>query len=240
MENIITSNPDEYIKITVESTSNIQDWIPFLIELTMLDSTTVVYFPLTFDDDYTDLLTETVDKSDYCIEIMITVQQFNESLNFLAERTRQGDIISVWKSVDELNNLIDELSETDVEKLPKKDQENECEIWNLSIEMKEKNDEIEFNAERQLRKDQMINRINSLSSEEYALELVEFIKKELAVKGRVWVPNVSRLFWENQKIEKWMCPTEIEIKISKIEGLAQEIFDTEQKKKNKKSQKFSS
>ena len=35
--------------------------------------------------------------------------------------------------------------------------------------MKEKIDEIEFNAEHQFRRDQIINQINSLSSEEYAV-----------------------------------------------------------------------
>lgn len=110
----------------------------------------------------------------------------------------------------------------------------------LSMESMDKIRRVEFEVEHQLLWDLVPHRIKTISSEEISLEFVEFIKKDLMVKGKVWVRNYSKLFWRTQEINKFACPTEIQIKLMKAEGLAQEIFDNEQselKKTGKKSQK---
>jgi tetratricopeptide (TPR) repeat protein len=99
---------------------------------------------------------------------------------------------------------------------------------NTPIELKNKVNRIQFEVERELRWDLVPSRIKTVSSDEIASELAEFIKNDLSIKGRVWVRNYSKLFWETQKIDKWACPTEIRIKLIKAEGLAQDFFDNEQ------------
>ena len=108
-----TTNPDEDISVIVEQITNIQAWIPVLIEMINKDCIVEVYSSVPFNDDYTDLLIGTVDQSNYSIQINTTVQEFNKYLDFFAEKTKEGDIISVWKSFEELNELIDEKAEMD-------------------------------------------------------------------------------------------------------------------------------
>jgi len=103
-----TTDPDEYINVIVEQTTSIQAWIPVLIEMINRDCIIEVYSSVPFNDDYTDLLIGTVDQSNYSIQMNTTIQEFNKYLDFFAERTKDGDIISVWKSFEELNELIDE------------------------------------------------------------------------------------------------------------------------------------
>lgn len=106
-------------------------------------------------------------------------------------------------------------------------------FFDLPIELKNKINKIQTDIEQKLQWDLVPEKIKSHSSEEIAAELVEFIKNNLAVKGRVWVKNYSRLFWDSQNINKWQYPTEIQIKLTKSEGIAQEIFDNEQSKSKK-------
>ena len=110
---IDTTNPDECVNITVEQTTKIQAWIPVLTEMINKHCIIEVFSSVPFNDDYTDLLIGTVDQSNYNIQITTTVQEFNNCLDFFAERTKEGDIISVWESVEKLNELIDEKAEID-------------------------------------------------------------------------------------------------------------------------------
>lgn len=113
----------------------------------------------------------------------------------------------------------------------------------LPIESKNRVNRVRSRVEQQLFWDLVPHRIKNLSSEEIATELIEFIKNDLAVKGKVWVLNHSRLFWNSQNINKWACPMEIQIKLKKAEGLAQEFFDneySEMKKAGKKSRNSTS
>jgi len=111
---IDTTNPNEYIDINVEHTTKIKAWIPVLTEMINKDCCIVeVFSSIPFNDDYTDLLIGTVDQSNYNIQITTNIQEFNNYLDFFAERTKEGDIISVLKSVEKLNELIDEKAEID-------------------------------------------------------------------------------------------------------------------------------
>lgn len=110
---IDTTNPDECINITVEQTTKIKAWIPVLTEMVNKDCIVEVFSSVPFNDDYTDLLIGTVDQSNYNIQITTTIQEFNNYLDFFAERTKEGDIISVLESIEKLNELIDEKAEID-------------------------------------------------------------------------------------------------------------------------------
>ncbi len=234
MEKNTVHDSDEYIKIKVESTFYIQDWIPVLIEMDH-DDKSKIYIPLQFDEDYTSLYTSFNPRSYYSIEIITAVKKFNEYLEFFAKRTRNGDVISIWKSFKELNELIDKKKESDTETLTLV--ELESEHVDFSIDLQNKIDNHLSDIDHQLRSDMVPDQIKTNSAEELASELVEFIKRELTVKGRIWIPNHSRLFWEKLKVYKRRAPAEIQIKMTKAEELAQEIFDIEQAQQKRAGKK---
>lgn len=75
--------------------------------------------------------------------------------------------------------------------------------------------------------------IRFATAEELAAKLVDFAKKEFPDDERVYIRNVSQLFWGQKNVSKWSMPPEIQLKIEKAEMLAQKQFDTEKEVKNK-------
>jgi hypothetical protein len=213
-----TNSPAEYICIIVESTRNIQAWIPVLIEMIKKNCGVIeVYSPINFNDDYTDLLIGTIDQSYYNIQISIAVQEFNEYLGFFAERTRQGDIISIWESVSELEDLLDEITETNA-------------ATNDTARKPEKE------IEEPIIEEEISNKIKSSTPEELAAELISFAKKEFPDQEderRVPIHIITGDFWRSKNIERWYLPADIKLKIKKAELLAQKQLEGEREVKEK-------
>jgi len=69
--------------------------------------------------------------------------------------------------------------------------------------------------------------IKFASAEELAAKLVDFTKKEFPDNERMYIRNVSQLFWGQKNVSKWNMPSEIQLKIEKAEMLAQKQFETE-------------
>ncbi len=213
-----SNNPDVYININVESTTNIQAWAPVLVEMLEKDIGIIdVYCPVKSNDDCTDFLYGTVDQSQYGIQINTTVQEFNKYLDFFLKRTKEGDTISVWKSVCELEELLDEKAETNTE-------------TNDITQQSEKE------SEEPTIKKEISNKIKSSSPEELAAELISFAKKEFPDQGnerRVPIHIITDLFWRSKNIIKWGLPADIGLKIEKAELLAQKQLESEREVKEK-------
>jgi len=213
-----TYGPDVFIYINVESTTNIQAWTPVLVEMLEKDTSLIrVVSPVELNNDHTDLLYGTVDPSQYGIQIDTTVREFKEYLDFFAERTRQGDIISVWESICELEKLIDEIAGTNAETNDTAQQAEE-EIEEPTI------------------KEGRFNEIKSFSPEELAAEIISFAKEEFPDQGderRVPVHRIIDLFWGSKKIAKWGFPADIGLKIEKAEILARNQLESKREVKEK-------
>jgi hypothetical protein len=98
----------DYVNLIVEQTSNIEAWEPTLSKLSQEDCGTDVYAPIRFNEDYTKLLLGEYDTSTYSINILLTYGKFQEYFSFFVERVKDGDIISAWESLYELNYELDE------------------------------------------------------------------------------------------------------------------------------------
>jgi len=110
MDNKKSINPDDFITVIVENTNDIEAWLPILSKIVKSDNSIIeVYSALAYNDDFTKI--KKAREPMYSIQIATNVEVFNEYLDFFAERTNENDIISVWKSVEELNELIDEKAE---------------------------------------------------------------------------------------------------------------------------------
>ena len=75
--------------------------------------------------------------------------------------------------------------------------------------------------------------IKSATQEELAAELISFAKKEFPDEERVWIHNISPLFWESKNIERWNLPPDIKLKIEKAEMLAQRQLENEREVKER-------
>jgi len=62
--------------------------------------------------------------------------------------------------------------------------------------------------------------LKRITPEEIAIEILEFKEREFP-EGHVSFHTVSRFYWSNKGIEKFLMPTEIEMKIDKAELMAE-------------------
>jgi hypothetical protein len=62
--------------------------------------------------------------------------------------------------------------------------------------------------------------LKRITPEEIAVEILEFKEREFP-EGHVNFHTISRFYWSNKGIEKFLMPTEIEMKISKAELMAE-------------------
>ena len=199
------------MNIIVESTTNIQAWIPTLTEMIKKGWGIIeVYSPLKFNDDYTDLLIGSVDQSYYSIQI-ITFEEFNDYLDFFRARAKDGDTISIWESVGDLEALIDNEADTNAE--PKRiamQSEKEIERSNIDEEIPDE--------------------IKSSSAEALAEQIIAFVKKESADQLSD-IRIIISMFWENKNVNKWDLPRDLQLKIRRAERLAQKQLDEERERK---------
>jgi len=166
-------------------------------------STIEVLSPVEFNDDRTDILWGTADQSQCCLQIYTTVQELKEHLGFFVERTKQGDIISIWESVSELEDLIDEIAETnDNSRQPEKE-----------------NDKIRSSSSEELAAE-----LISFAEKEFP---------DQGYEKRVPIQRITDLFWRSKKIQKWGLPADIGLKIEKAEILAQKQLERERDVKEK-------
>ncbi|MCK9631192.1 MAG: hypothetical protein M0R30_06070 [Methanoregula sp.] len=199
------------MNIIVESTTNIQAWIPTLTEMIKKNWGSIeVYSPLKFNDDYTDLLIGAIDQSYYSIQI-ITLEEFNDYLDFFRARTKDGDTISVWESVGVLEDLIDNEADTNAE-LKCIPMQSEKEIERLTIDKK------------------IPDEIKSSSAEELAGQIIAFAKKESADQLSD-IRMIISMFWENKNVNKWDLPWDLQLKVRKADRLAQKQLDDERERK---------
>lgn len=195
-----TISPDEDIWITVESTTNIQAWAPVLFKMKG-ESIIEVHSPVEFNDNGTRVFVGSTDQILCGFQICTNVREFKKHLKFFAERTRQGDIISVWEFfVSELQDLLDEIAESDEE-------------TNNLVEHTEKE------IERSINDKDTLKEIKSSSVEELAEQLKAFAKKEFQ-NQRVPMYRISELFWESKTVGRWGLPATIQLKIEKANALA--------------------
>lgn len=71
--------------------------------------------------------------------------------------------------------------------------------------------------------------IKSTTPEKLAEELFAFAKTEFSIEAdeRVWIGNISEHFWKSKKLDKWDLPPDMELKIEKVERIAQQLIDAE-------------
>jgi len=103
----------------------------------------------------------------------------------------------------------------------------------LPIEFRNQLNKIEIEVKNKLIWDLVPKELISATDEEIATELVTFIKDNLMIKGRIWVPNYSNLFRESKNIGRYSYPPEIKIKLIRAESIAQDILDAERAKRKK-------
>ena len=184
--------------IQVESTTDIQAWALILFEM-QDDNLIEVLSSIKFNDDGTKIIWGTTDLSQCGLNILITAQKFKELLGFFAERTKKGDIISVWVSVSEFEELIDQIAETN-----ETTQHVEKEIEKLTLE--EKNS----------------NKIKSSSPEELAAEIISFAITEFPDQEDerpVPVHIIIGDFWRSKSINQWNLPADMKFRVRKAELL---------------------
>ena len=73
----------------------------------------------------------------------------------------------------------------------------------------------------------------SLTPEELALELISFAKKELGDEDRIYIRQVSHLYWNTKGVNRYLIPAEFQLKLDKAERLAQKELDNEREQKEK-------
>jgi len=201
-----TIRPDAYIWITVESTTNIQAWAPVLFKMKD-DSLIDVFSSVKFNDDGTRILWESADQSLCGFQIGTTVRVLKEHLSVFAERTRLGDVISVWESVSELEDLIDEIAE-------------------MNTESNDIARQLKKGIERPTIDEEIPDEIKSSSAEELAEQIIAFAKKEFADQGSP-IRTITSMFWDNKNVIKWNLPANLRLKIEKADRLAQKQLEIE-------------
>ena len=85
----------------------------------------------------------------------------------------------------------------------------------------------------EIREKEVPTEIKLATPEELAAKLVDFAKKEFPDEERIWIRNISQLFWKSKNIERWGLLPEIQLKIEKAEMLAQKQLDNEREIKEK-------
>ena len=219
MKNLTDDLPESILEkiipscmVQVESSTDIQAWAPILFDM-QNDTSTDVFSSINFNDDGTKIILETTDLSRCGLNILITVQKFKEHLGFFVERTRQGDIISVWDSVPELNNLIDQISETT--------EDSEREIEKLTTEEK------------------CSNVLKFSTPEELAAEILSFSKKEFPDQDDerpIPFHVIVGYFWRSKSVNLWNLPADLKFRIKKAERLVQ--TQLEQQREIKRNEKM--
>ncbi|MDD1690064.1 MAG: hypothetical protein LUQ66_05340 [Methanoregula sp.] len=200
--------------VQVESSTDIQAWAPILFEMRN-DTPPDVFSSINFNEDGTKIILETTDLSKCGLNILITVQKFKDLLGFFVERTRQGDIISVWESVPELNNLIDQISET-----KKTTDDSEREIEKLTTEEK------------------LSNEFKFSTPEELAVEILSFSKKKFPDQDDerpIPFHVIIGYFWRSKSVNLWNLPADLKFRIKKAERLVQKQLEQQREiKRNEK------
>jgi hypothetical protein len=220
MKNLIDNLPESMLDknvsvlLQVESSTDIQAWAPILFAIrndTLIDG----FSSINFNDDGTKIILETPDLSECGLNILITVQKFKELLGFFVERTRQGDIISVWYSDEELNNLLDQISDT-----KETTEDSEREIKKLTTEEKASN-EFKFS-----------------SPEDLAAEILSFSKNEFPDQDDerpIPFHVIIGYFWRSKNVNPWNLPIDLKFKIQKAERLVQKQLEQQREvKRNEK------
>ena len=69
--------------------------------------------------------------------------------------------------------------------------------------------------------------IKMATDESLAREIIDFIKKEFPDNEKVWIRNISQLFWSQKNLSKFATSPEIQLKMEKAEMLAQKQIDSE-------------
>ena len=91
----------------------------------------------------------------------------------------------------------------------------------------------DINEESEKRGEEVPEEIKIITAENLAKELINFIKLEFPDDERVWIRNISQLFWNQKSLRKFDMPPEIQLKIEKAEMLAQKQIDNEKEVKEK-------
>jgi len=80
--------------------------------------------------------------------------------------------------------------------------------------------------------------LKTSTPEELAAEMIEFKKKEFPEEGVFGFHTMSRYYWSNKSVEKFLMPPEIQVKIERTELLAQkEILREEETQRKERLEK---
>jgi len=77
--------------------------------------------------------------------------------------------------------------------------------------------------------------LKTSTPEEIAIEMLEFKKKEFPKEEKVSFHTLSRFFWQNKGVHRFLLPPEVELKVERADSLAErEITRREEAQKKKR------
>lgn len=104
----------------------------------------------------------------------------------------------------------------------------------LTPEIRIKKDEVERRARDIIDDAAIPSEISDTSPEDLAEKLVEFAKSQTPSKGKIWIPNIARRFWETRMGYQNIGSSEIQEKMCVVENLAQNLIEQEREMRKKK------
>jgi hypothetical protein len=203
--------------LQVESSTDIQAWAPILFEMrndTLID----VFSSIKFNDDGTKIILETTDLSKCGFNILITVQQFKDLLSFFVARITKGDIISVWQSVPELNDRLDQISDTG-----ETYEDSDREIEKLKADEKSST-EFKFSTPEELAAEILLFSKNAFPDQD----------DERSIPFHAIIGD----YWRSKSVNLWNMPPELKSAIKKAERLVK--MQLEQQREVKRNEKMKS
>lgn len=89
--------------------------------------------------------------------------------------------------------------------------------------------------ESETREMEVPTEIKLATPEELAAKLIDFAKKEFPDEDRIWRRNVAQLFWGSKNVSRYGMPPEIQLKVGKVEMLAQKELEKEREVKEREN-----
>ncbi|MCX6818525.1 MAG: hypothetical protein NT129_00815 [Candidatus Aenigmarchaeota archaeon] len=105
--------------------------------------------------------------------------------------------------------------------------DEDCLIISFMENSVNKPSEIPLSFETEEREMEIPTEIKLATPEELAVKMIDFARREFPDKERIYINNISQLFWGQKNIDRYGAPPDIQLKIQKAEFLAQKKLDEE-------------